>query len=101
MTTSTHEFRILDRPYLLTCSAEERPLLEQCVALVDAKMRQVREGSRVQGVDRIAVMAALVLARDLLTATPSPSTTSPEADEKITRIREMVEEALMPQQSLF
>lgn len=58
--------QILEREFLVACTPEERPGLAAAASLVDAKMREVRGNARTATVDRIAVMAALNLAHELL-----------------------------------
>lgn len=58
--------RILDKDYLIACQAEERDGLLASARDVDERMREIRKGGRVIGTDRIAVMAALNLAYELL-----------------------------------
>jgi cell division protein ZapA len=57
---------ILDREFLIGCTAEERPGLIAAAGYLDGKMREVRENARAAGVDRIAVMAALNIAHELI-----------------------------------
>ena len=57
---------ILGKEYRVACSDEEQEALLASARLVDRKMRDIREGGRVIGTDRIAVMTALNIAHDLL-----------------------------------
>ena len=57
---------ILDREFLIGCTAEEKPGLIAAAAYLDAKMREIRSNARSAGVDRIAVMAALNIAHELM-----------------------------------
>jgi cell division protein ZapA len=66
MTTTQIEVSILGQPYRLACSPETEGALREAVARVDAEMNKVRNASSVRGTDRIAVMAALSLASELL-----------------------------------
>lgn len=58
--------RILEREYLVACPSDERGALLAAAQLVDSRMREVRGGNRMASVDRVAVLAALNLAADLL-----------------------------------
>lgn len=58
---------ILDKEYRVACPAEERDALVRAAALVDERMKALRDGGRVMGLDRIAVVTALNLANELLT----------------------------------
>ncbi|HVF35194.1 MAG TPA: cell division protein ZapA [Candidatus Saccharimonadia bacterium] len=57
---------ILDREFLVACTPEERPGLVAAAALVDGRMRELRAAARTASADRIAVMAALNFAHELL-----------------------------------
>ncbi|MCS4502955.1 Cell division protein ZapA [wastewater metagenome] len=58
--------RILEREYMVSCSPGERESLREAAAFLDARMREIRDGGRIVGQDRIAVMAALNIASDFL-----------------------------------
>jgi cell division protein ZapA len=58
--------RILDKDYQIACQPEEQDGLLASARHVDERMREIRKGGRVIGTDRIAVMAALNLAYELL-----------------------------------
>ncbi len=49
---------ILGRDYKVACRESERAELMQAVALLDGRMREIRDTGKVAAVDRIAVMAA-------------------------------------------
>jgi cell division protein ZapA len=57
---------ILGREYKIACKESERAELMQAVALLDSRMREIREAGKVAAMDRIAVMAALNLAHEVL-----------------------------------
>jgi len=57
---------ILDREFLIGCTPEERPGLIAAAAYLDGKMREIRNNSRSAGMDRIAIMAALNIAHELI-----------------------------------
>lgn len=96
------DVQILDRSYQLSCTPEDKPMLLECVALVDARMRQVKANSKLQGADRVAVMAALTLARDFLSSDAAASENEKaEALKKISAIAKVLDTALMPQEKLF
>lgn len=60
--------RLLDREYTVGCTPEQRDGLLAAARLLDAKMREIRGGNRMAAVDRIAVLAALNIAHELLQA---------------------------------
>ena len=58
--------RILDKDYRIACEPHEQEGLHESARLLDGKMREIRQTGRVIGTDRIAVMAALNIAHDLV-----------------------------------
>ncbi|PLX60537.1 cell division protein ZapA [Sedimenticola selenatireducens] len=58
--------RILDKEYRVACNQGEEDSLIAAARLVDQKMREIRSSGKVLGTDRIAVMASLNLAHELL-----------------------------------
>jgi cell division protein ZapA len=102
----TVEVNILDRAYKLVCSPDEKPMLMECAAMVDTRMRQVKQAGKLQSADRIAVMAALTLARELLAAGPgggsaSASGSTAEIKQRIKAMQALADQMLAPQETLF
>lgn len=60
---------ILDKEYQVSCRPEEVAALRKSAGLLDQKMREIKSGGNVLGLDRIAVMAALNIANDYLSET--------------------------------
>ena len=58
--------KILEKEYQVQCPAEERKDLMDSADLLNAQMREIRDSGKVVGLDRIAVMAALNIANDLI-----------------------------------
>ncbi len=57
---------ILDKDYQINCAPDEVPELRLSAQYLDEKMREIKSSSNVFGLDRLAVMAALNIANDLL-----------------------------------
>jgi cell division protein ZapA len=57
---------ILDKEYQVSCKPDEVSALQQSARYLDKKMREIKSGSSILGLDRIAVMAALNIANDYL-----------------------------------
>jgi len=66
--TAQVSVRILDKEYQVACPAEERTDLLDSAEILNEKMREIRDSGRIVGLDRIAVMAALNMANDLIHA---------------------------------
>jgi cell division protein ZapA len=68
MNTSKREavvLNIMGKEYKIACESEERQRLIDSAQLLDKQMRQIRDSGKVNGADRIAVMAALNLVHEL------------------------------------
>lgn len=105
---------ILGREYRIGCRESERDALLQAVAHLDSRMREIRDGGRVSGVDRIAVTAALNIANDLLrerketvrrnSPNGGSAGTAIDASDAQRRIKNMelaIDKALAAQEKLF
>jgi cell division protein ZapA len=57
---------ILDKEYLVACPDHERDALFASAELLTEKMKEIRDTGKIVGADRIAVMAALNMAHELL-----------------------------------
>ena len=60
---------IMDKDYQINCAPAEVAALRQSAQYLDDKMREIKSTSSVFGLDRLAVMAALNIANDLLSQT--------------------------------
>ncbi len=94
------DVKILDRDYRLAVSDDGKERLLNAVSIVDEKMRSIRDAGKISGVDRIAVMAALQLAHELLTASTA-SAPPAEIAQRIRRISEDLEAEIKRQETLF
>lgn len=79
MASISLKIRILDKEYQVNCKPEEREALELSAKLLDEKMEEIRRGSHIIGVERIAVMAALNLAHDLIRSEKNTASNSQTA----------------------
>ncbi len=81
--------QILDKEYRISCPPQERGNLENAARYLDGRMREIRNGGRAIGAERIAVLAALNIAYELLQLRASSE--APEDDDTRTRVREMLD----------
>ena len=92
--------RLLDREYQVACPAEERSDLLDSAEYLDAKMRELRESGNVVGLERIAVIAALNIANELLHSRDRGDVLETKAKAKVRAMRERVESALQSGQQM-
>lgn len=60
----TLDVSLLGHDYKVACKEGEEAELRDAVAFLDARMREIRESSKIHSTERIAVMAALNLAHE-------------------------------------
>ena len=86
--------RILDKEYQVSCPVSERTDLLDSAEILNAKMREIRDSGRVVGLDRIAVMAALNMANDLLHAQAKDRLLEGDLSTRLKIISDRVDNAL-------
>jgi len=89
--------RILEKEYSVACGHDERAALLDSAELLNTKMQEIRSSGKIVGLDRIAVMAALNLAHELLqlrSADNKSATQSAAATSRVRQLRERVDAAL-------
>lgn len=96
---------IMGQAYKLACKEGEEDALRQAVTYLDEKMCAIRDAGKIMGNDRIAVMAALGIAAELLATKssdgPFSDMTIAEVHQKITAMHAVLDVALTPQENLF
>ena len=112
--TVTLDVTILGRDFKVACKEDERDELLEAVALLDRRMREIRDAGKVSGTERIAVRAGLNIAHELLRerrasaiavdARPATGGESFDAEAARRRIQAMqatIDETLAGQENLF
>lgn len=85
---------ILGKEYRIGCKEGERNSLLASAQLVDQRMREIRQSGRVLGSDRIAVLAALNIAHDLLEAQKIQGLDHDVIGERLHNLQKKIERAL-------
>ncbi|HWS02340.1 MAG TPA: cell division protein ZapA [Gammaproteobacteria bacterium] len=86
--------RILDKEFLVSCPDEERDDLLASADFLNGKMRDIRDTGKIVGIDRIAVMAALNMAHELLEQRGSKQDLQQSIGARIRTLQEKIELAL-------
>ena len=94
------EVSIMGREFRISCSPDEREGLLNAVSYLDKKMCDIRDSGKVIGTERLAIMAALNLAHELLT-TRSGGVDVGGMEGKIAKMQAMVDGAIAEQNKLF
>lgn len=78
------DVKIMGREYRVACTAEERDALLAAVDYVDNKMREIAQRTKSTIAERVAVMAALNIAHEHLSASRQPAAAgTPEAEAQL------------------
>lgn len=96
---------IMGQAYKLACKEGEEQALRDAVAYLDEKMCALRDTGKVRGTDRIAVMAALGMAAELLSTKaadgPLAGVSMQQVKQLIAGMHDKLDDALTPQENLF
>jgi len=91
---ATVTVRILEKEYFVSCPQDERADLLDSAEYLNKKMREIRDTGKVVGADRIAVMAALNMANELLRLRKLDAELQGAVSGRVKNMRERVETAL-------
>lgn len=91
---------IMGREFRVSCTDDEYEALMSAVSYLDRKMREIRDGGKVIGVERIAIMAALNIAHELLT-TRTGGFDIGDFKRRINFMQEQIEQEISEQNELF
>ncbi|MEM1263754.1 MAG: cell division protein ZapA [Pseudomonadota bacterium] len=86
--------RILEKEYQVSCPAEERADLLDSAELLNRQMREIRDSGKVVGLDRIAVMAALNMANELLQTRNRDESLESSLGKRIKSMSERIDSAI-------
>lgn len=92
--------QILEKEYRVACRPGEEDGLMSASKLLDARMREIRSSGRVIGADRIAVMAALNLAHELLELKNGRAESSDSIGKRLKSLSEKLDTALQQERQL-
>ena len=99
------DIAIMGRSYKVACADDEREGLLAAVAYLDGKMNEIKAAGKVASVERIAVMAALNIADELLQARNGKAAQAGFDLEALKRriklMQAVLDEALVPQERLL
>ncbi len=99
--TSSLDVSILDREFRVACPDDERAELLDAVAYLDKKMREIRDAGKIASVERIAIMAALNIAHELLTTKVGGGFDLAELKRRMQSMQATIDATLVDQDELF
>ena len=98
----TLDVTIMGRNYKVACTDEERESLLAAVSYLDGKMNEIKATGKVASAERIAVMAALNIANQLLGSKSGAADIDLESyRRRINSMQATLDQALDPQEKLL
>ena len=95
------DINILGREFRVACPEDEQETLLSAATYLDKKMREIRDHGKVIGVERIAVMAALNMAYELLSTQLGGGFDMIEIKRRMSSMEALMDETLVEQNQLF
>lgn len=91
----TTTVNILDKDYRISSPPEEQEALNAAAQHLDNKMREIRASGKVIGFERIALMAALNIAHEMLTSNREAHTFKDDIQNHIQSLAEKLDDVLL------
>ena len=61
------QISIMEREFRVACEPDEQKSLQEAVEYLNRKMQEIKDQGKINGLDRIAIMAALNISHEFLT----------------------------------
>ena len=95
------QIAIMGRDFRVACPEDEQAGLLEAVDYLNKKMLEIRDGGKVIGLERIAIMAALNIAHELLTTKVDGGFDLAEIKGRMNRMETVIDQAMSEQSKLF
>lgn len=86
--------KILDKEYMITCPEDEKEALVASARYLDRRMKEARDGGKVLGTERMAVMTALNIVHDLLIQQKEKDDIERDVGTRVKNLEEKIDVAL-------
>ncbi len=86
--------KILDKEYMITCPEDEKEALVASARYLDRRMKEARDGGKVLGTERMAVMTALNIVHDLLIQQKEKDDIERDVGARVKSLEEKIDVAL-------
>jgi cell division protein ZapA len=86
--------KILAKDYQIACPEDQTHHLIDAAMMLDDRMKEIRNSGRVIGLERIAVMAALNLAHELLKLKSETQHMSDDTERRLLQLHDKIDDAL-------
>jgi cell division protein ZapA len=95
------QIAIMGREFRVACPEDEQAGLLEAVDYLNKKMLEIRDGGKVIGLERIAIMAALNIAHEMLQARSGGGFDMGDAKRRMARMETVIDQAMSEQAKLF
>ena len=85
---------IMGNEYHVASPDDEVEKLEEAARALDKRMREIKEGGRIMGLERVAVMAALNLSYELMHGKSTSLEETTEINQRMQKLQDKVDNAL-------
>ena len=95
------QINIMGREFRVACPEDEQKGLLDAVEYLNHKMHQIRDDGKVVGLERIAIMAALNIAHELLSIRVGGNFDIAEVKRRMSHMENLLDQAMFDQSKLF
>jgi len=94
------QINVMGREFRVACPEDEQKGLLEAVEYLNRKMQEIRDNGKVVGLERIAIMAALNIAHELL-STKVGGFDIAEVKRRMNSMETLLDQAMFDQSKLF
>ena len=95
------QINIMGREFRVACPEEDQKGLLEAVEYLNKKMHEIRDGGKVIGLERIAIMAALNIAHEFLSTKIGGGFDIADIKRRMASMETVLDEAMSDQNELF
>jgi len=95
------QIAIMGRDFRVACPEDEQAGLLEAVDYLNKKMLEIRDGGKVIGLERIAIMAALNIAHEMLTTKVGGGFDMGDLKRRMAHMESVIDQAMSEQANLF
>jgi len=95
------QIAIMGREFRVACPEDEQAGLLEAVDYLNKKMLEIRDGGKVIGLERIAIMAALNIAHEMVQARNGGGFDMGDLKRRMARMETVIDQAMSEQAKLF
>ena len=95
------QINIMGREFRVACPEDEQKGLLEAVDYLNRKMHEIRDNGKVVGLERIAIMAALNIAHEMLATKVGGGFDIAEVKRRMNHMETLLDQAMFDQSKLF